>query len=178
MVNSHSSMRLCSVLLLALCHCARACPRGTKCRCPVCPPPNVCPPHIECPPQNVCPSPPHARFQIVNAALGASDRRAPVADAAREHWPTGGNNTKTAVFCKKLFIAAWALGVPLSLQALPGICAGSRLVESKDDVVLFLISQHDILAERGSSFDSISSHHAESCAPQTLKAQVGDQKCR
>ena len=82
------------------------------------------------------------------------------------------------MFCKKLFIAAWALGVPLSLQALPGICAGSRLVESKDDVVLFLISQHDILAERGSSFDSISSHHAESCAPQTLKAQVGDQKCR
>ncbi|KAG5187504.1 hypothetical protein JKP88DRAFT_218614 [Tribonema minus] len=147
LVDTHSNnMRLCS--LLALCHCARACPRGTKCRCPpqlVCPPASVCPPPSVCPPQNVCPPPeacappPPACIQIVNAALGASDRRAPVADAACEHWPTGGNMTKTAVFCKKLFIAAWALGVPLSLQALPGLCAGSRLVESKDDVVLFLI---------------------------------------
>ncbi|KAG5187166.1 hypothetical protein JKP88DRAFT_235394 [Tribonema minus] len=113
-------MRHCCVLLLASCHCAGACPRGTKCRCPpqpVCSPPSVCPP----------------------PTLSASDRRAAVADAACEHWPAGGSITKTAVFCKKLFIGAWALGVPLSLQALPGICAGSRAVESKDDVVLFVI---------------------------------------
>eukprot|EP00611_Tribonema_gayanum_P008081 TRINITY_DN1753_c0_g1_i4.p1 TRINITY_DN1753_c0_g1~~TRINITY_DN1753_c0_g1_i4.p1 ORF type:complete len:110 (+),score=0.39 TRINITY_DN1753_c0_g1_i4:594-923(+) len=100
----------------------------------VCVHPTLCALHLK-----HVPPPPHACIQIVIAALGASDRRAPVADAACEHWPTGGNMTKTAVFCKKLFIAAWALGVPLSLQALPGLCAGSRLVESKDDVVLFLI---------------------------------------